>query len=317
MPPSPAPSPAFDDLVEESLDEAAFLWRRWEAELVSLTRSLDEVWSWTEDRLHGALDGVRAAGPRLVDVGIAATGVRGSRQGRRRCGVARIECRSRGHRCARRGTSSDRRTATDARSSGDWSCSERPRCCARPPPSSAERGTPRLQAALCRLKTFLRSAPGPELAAAFESEDVDARADAARATACLPPKSVEEWVSRGLASTDPVVRHAAAEAGTRRGIQAAWRVATRQAAVLDADAAPYLRLLALLGSSSDHDIVYAALRVPALQRQAVWALGHIGTVKAAETCLAGMKHEPLARECGEAYAWITGADLRTRRPGQG
>src|SRR2546422_9118671 len=58
----------FHDLVDESLDEAAFLWRRWESELTSLTRNLDEVWSWTEDRLHGALDGVRVAGARLIDV---------------------------------------------------------------------------------------------------------------------------------------------------------------------------------------------------------------------------------------------------------
>ena len=47
------------DLVEQSLEEAAFFWKRWEADLESLTRSLDDVWSWTEDRLHGALDGVR------------------------------------------------------------------------------------------------------------------------------------------------------------------------------------------------------------------------------------------------------------------
>ena len=308
MPPSPAPSPAFDDLVEESLDEAAFLWRRWEAELVSLTRNLDEVWSWTEDCLHGALDGVRAAGPRLVDVGSAA--MASEDPDRVAVGAALL------------GSSADP-AATPAlvaalRATDGVALRSivrglellgTPHVLRAAAAVLGERGTPASAAALCRLKTFLRSAPGPELAAAFESEDVDARADAARATACLPQKSVEEWVSRGLASTDPVVRYAAAEAGARRGIQAAWRAATRQAAVLDADAAPYLRLLALLGSSSDHDVVYAALRVPALQRHAVWALGHVGTVKAAETCLTGMKHEPLARECGEAYAWITGADL--------
>src|SRR5688572_5122882 len=58
----------YPDLVDESLDEAAFLWRRWEGELTSLTRNLDEIYSWTEDRLHGALDGVRVAGARAVDV---------------------------------------------------------------------------------------------------------------------------------------------------------------------------------------------------------------------------------------------------------
>ena len=68
MPTDPHTQAFSDSLVEESFDEAAFLWRRWEDELTSLTRNLDEVWSWTEDRLHGALDGVRVAGNRLTDM---------------------------------------------------------------------------------------------------------------------------------------------------------------------------------------------------------------------------------------------------------
>jgi hypothetical protein len=38
------------------------------SELASLTRNLDEVWSWTEDRLHGALDGVRVGGASTLDL---------------------------------------------------------------------------------------------------------------------------------------------------------------------------------------------------------------------------------------------------------
>src|SRR5215467_4906674 len=51
----------FASIVEENIDAAAFLWGRWVAELSSLTRNLDEVWSWTEDRLNGAVDGVLVA----------------------------------------------------------------------------------------------------------------------------------------------------------------------------------------------------------------------------------------------------------------
>ena len=50
MPPSIATAVPFADLIGHSFDEAAFLWRRWEHELASPTRNLDEVWSWTEDR---------------------------------------------------------------------------------------------------------------------------------------------------------------------------------------------------------------------------------------------------------------------------
>ena len=56
-----AASGPFPDLVEENLDEAAFLWGRWEAELGSLTRNVDEIWSWTEDRLSGTIDGLLVA----------------------------------------------------------------------------------------------------------------------------------------------------------------------------------------------------------------------------------------------------------------
>src|SRR6185295_16451953 len=57
------------------------------------------------------------------------------------------------------------------------------------------------------------------------------------------------------------------------------------------------------------EIVFGALRVPELQTSAIWALGHIGTARAAELCLAGMPYDSLARASGEAYCWITGADL--------
>src|SRR5437868_12533950 len=67
----PARSP-LPELIEESLGEAVFLWQRWESELTSLTRNLNEVWSWTEDRLHGALAGARVAGD-----GVVATAMQG------------------------------------------------------------------------------------------------------------------------------------------------------------------------------------------------------------------------------------------------
>src|ERR1035438_86412 len=55
------------DLVEESLDEAEFLWRRWEAALSTHARDLAGVRFWVEERLLGSLDGLRAAGTRAYD----------------------------------------------------------------------------------------------------------------------------------------------------------------------------------------------------------------------------------------------------------
>ncbi len=301
-------SQAFDDLFEESLDEAAFLWQRWEAELHSLTRNLDEVHSWTEDRLHGALDGVRAAGPQLVELGVTAMAT--DEPSRVAVGAALLG--SSAEPAAIEALVHALRTADGPALAAIARGVELlgSRAALRGVAAVlTERATPATDATLCRLKAFLRVAPGRELARAFEHGDARGKAEAVRSAHHLPVHAAEEWIAHGLASPDPLVRQAAVETGVRRGGRSAWHVVTAQAATLDAAAAPYLRLLALLGSGDDHEIVYAALRVSELRREAVWALGHVGTVRAVDACIAGMKYDELARACGEAYGWITGANL--------
>jgi uncharacterized protein (TIGR02270 family) len=312
MAPTPDSTRAFDNLVDESLDESAFLWRRWERELVSLTRNLDEVWSWTEDRLHGALDGVRAAGPRLVDVGSSAL----ASDDTTTVSVGAALLGSSADPAAVEAVVSALRTADgqklDAIGRGLELLGASPvlRAAAA---MLVEARTPACAAMLCRLKAFRRVAPGNEIVSAFESGDVSAQVAAVRAAQHLPPNAAEGWIVRGLDSEDAVVRRAAVEAGVRRGMARAWRMVGAYAAAPDESAGPYLNLLALLGTADDHDLIYAALRVPPLQRHAVHALGHVGTVRAADVCLAGMAHEAIARACGEAYCWITGAELERDR----
>jgi uncharacterized protein (TIGR02270 family) len=105
------------------------------------------------------------------------------------------------------------------------------------------------------------------------------------------------------------VRYAAVEGGLALRIDQAWKTATQMATQHSPAAGRYLKLLAMFGTAEEQEAVYAALRVPALQVAAIWALGHIGNVRAADACVSGMQHEPIARACGEAYCWITGADL--------
>ena len=50
------------DLVEESFEEAEFLWQRWEDGLASHARDLTGTAFWVEERLAGSLDGIRVAG---------------------------------------------------------------------------------------------------------------------------------------------------------------------------------------------------------------------------------------------------------------
>lgn len=296
-----------DSLVEESLDEAVFLWRRWEDELTSLTRSLDEIWSWTEDRLHGALDGARLAGPRLAD--LLATGLRSDETTRVTVSAALL--------------SGSAEPAAATVLAAAIQAADAPRLRALTRGIELQGSGPATRAAvdaliargaegagaLCQIKAFRRVVAGAELAVAFDSGLPDAQVSAMRAAAGLSEPHVQDWIAAGLTSPIPAVQVAAVEAGIGRGVEGAWRTAVRQARALVPSAAPFLRTIALLGNADDHELVYAALRVPVLQAPAIWALGHIGTSRAVDACIAGMQYEQLARACGEAYCWITGADL--------
>lgn len=296
---------AFADLVEESLDEAAFLWQRWESELTSPTRNLNEVWSWTEDRLVGALDGVRAAGAGLVDLASAGLG---------------SEDHPRVVACAALLASSPEPAAAAAVAEAVSSAEDDKL-------GAIVRGLevfghgPSLRAAaealrargalgvLCTLKAFHRARMGDELVRALESADAVTQALAVRSAAHVTSREFDDAISGLLQSGQPQVRVAAVDTGLRRGLPHAWPAAVRLAKSGDLTEAPLLTWIAMLGSPDDQEIIFSALRVPELQRAGVWALGHIGTTRAVEACLAGMRHEAAARACGEAYCWMTGADL--------
>jgi len=297
----------YPDLIDESFDEAAFLWRRWEGELTSLTRNLDEIYSWTEDRLHGALDGVRVAGPRAVDV----AGTELGSEDLDRVTVATAVLGSILEPGAPEAIAAALRTAEGKRLDAilrglellgsDQALRASASVLAGPGPTRA--------AAMCRLKLFRRVAPGDELVTAFQSNVPALQVEALRAARLLPPESVKRWITAGLNSEDEDVRYAAVEAGLAHRIDQAWKTAALMASQRTPAAGRYLKLLALFGTPEEQEAIYAALPVPELQAPAIWALGHVGTVRAADACVAGMKHESIARLCGEAYCWITGADL--------
>ena len=297
----------FPDLVEESLDESAFLWSRWETELASLTRSLDEIYSWTEDRLHGALDGVRAGGRRAVEV---ATRELGSEE-TDRVTVGTAVLGSIAEPGAPEAIAAALKDAEGKRLDAivrglellgsDQALRASASVLMAPGPARA--------GALCRLKLFRRVAPGEEMATAFRSDVPEVQIDALRAARLLPPESAGRWIAAGLNSDNPEVRYTAVESGLVLRIDQAWAMATQMATQHTPAAARHLKLLAIFGTAEEQEAVYAALRVPELQSAAIWALGHIGNVRAADACISGMQHEAIARACGEAYCWITGADL--------
>jgi uncharacterized protein (TIGR02270 family) len=309
MPESRGQTPAFEDLIEESLDEATFLWGRWETELTSFSRNLDEVWSWTEDRLLGALDGASISGSRFVD--IVSPGLASDEPPRVTVSAAIL------------GRSEDP-AAIDAvvaalKSSDEVSLPRLIRglevmgstaALRAAAPVLRERGA---LAELCRLIAFRRAAMADDVRTGLAAKDAASMAAAMRAAMYDSTGQFDSVIASQLKHQDPDVHAAALEAGLRRGMPEAKTALVASAASRELVRPQHLTWLALSGNDDEFELVSSALRVPALQKAAIWALGHIGTPKAVELCLRGMAHEALARACGEAYAWITGADLSRDR----
>jgi uncharacterized protein (TIGR02270 family) len=307
----PGTAEPFWDLVEESLEEAAFLWKRWEAELVSPVRSLAEIWSWTEDRLQGALDGVRVAGeglPRLMQSAVAEDD------------PVRLTI---GAHLMAAGSAAEARTSLamlvrEATGPRLWSLirgievAELDASFA-PVTTALAAGGPEHLAALCRLKAFRRSTPGREVAVVFDSGVPALQIEALRALRHVKDDSAAKYVEAGLSSDSPEVRRAAIECGVRQRRASAWDTARKLVYERNPEAAPYLSLLASVGSAEDGQLVVTALREPALQRSGLFALGYIGTPEAVEMCLTAMRDPKLARSAGEAYCAITGANLQRDR----
>ena len=302
----------FPDIVEESLDEAAFLWGRWEAELSSLTRNLDEVWSWTEDRLNGALDGLLVArDPLLTEVidralslkdlnfhTVAAHILTVAPDAQARPRLATLVCEARSASLA-----AMLRGIEVSRLDGTFSTVTR----------ALLKKSPEHCAALVRVKSFQRAQLGDELAAAYEADTVPEQVTLMRAAGFLPEPAAKEWVDRGLAHSSPAVRLAAIESGIRQRQRPAWHAARELVASKEPGSGGLLRLLAMFGKAPDHRLIYDALSDEKTARAAFWALGHVGTREAVEQCLAAMLDPARARFAGEAYACITGRDLARER----
>ena len=295
------------DLIDESLDEATFLWRQWERELTSLTRNLAEIWSWTEDRLQGALDGVRAAGDSVTE--FATQGLLGDEIDRITCcaGVlaSTSDPQATGVLAAALRVAEGEKLSAMLRGLEVLASDHALRAAA----SVFATSQPASAGALCRLKSFRRSPGGSEMIAAFRSGDPAIQLDAVRVARHTASHAAERVIAAALRSDDAALTFAAVESGLALGVEEAWFTTTSRARAGGVDAARYMKLLAMLGGSAEHDLVYRALPNSEWQLDAIWALGHIGTVRAIESCIAGMHHETLARACGEAYCWITGANL--------
>jgi uncharacterized protein (TIGR02270 family) len=297
-------------LVEESLSDAAFLWTRLDQALDAPDHTLTDVERWVEQRLFGAIDGVRLAGsaalsPLLAeafvdqDPGLASIAAYVLATMDTTEALKELEHNLR--------QLKDDRVSAVARGLGRTGNAPALRSlwCRAQDASSACR------ACVLEALGFCGEAPEASWTSLLMADDAGVRRAAASALAFLPSSQRGEVMWLALRSSDLEVRSRANMAGLIAGDSAAWprcceAVRARDPAVT---CAPAMLMVAMLGSRSEQAQLCKALNVPELQRAALWALSFAGSCDAVDAIVgAATRGQHTGLAC-EAIAAITGADL--------
>lgn len=298
-------------LVEESLDEAEFLWSWREAALEAHDETPDGVEQRIEDRLQGAIEGLCIPGPSEIDRLLRLLAPALDRGEPAIVAVA-------AHALLAGGSAE----GFDCFAAAFWGASG-----ARL--ESLRRGLELISTAAPHLGLLAPSREAPAAArAAFlaacafrglpieprvdelvGSANVELQREAARLLRHAPRTVADEPLTRALGATDARARELAIESGLILGLPEAWRVG-RSLALADVNGSgALLPAVAMLGAPADHDGVLRLLGRPQRQRDAIWALGFAGRRSGADACVDLLAQERHVGLAVEAFCAITGLDL--------
>jgi uncharacterized protein (TIGR02270 family) len=303
----PAP-PVFWDIVEESLDEAEFLWSRWEAALVAPNQRLDDISTWIEDRLSGSIDGLMAPGVAGIDrvLGPALESDNPSR-------IAAAA-----HALIAGGTVEGIALfrATLAKAEPPVRTAMRrglelvDRADIQPLLAELATGsTDEVRAAVLDAASFRHCFVPIDLKACFSSADVDLQRAAAAQLRFAPTPLQVEWMDRALQRLAPAAQPAAVETALLAGHPGALDLCRDLATADIAARSEMILLLAMLGNSRDHDRIVSMLAKPDRRRAAVWTIGFAGRKAGAAACVDLLAQGVEIKLAAEALATITGLDL--------
>jgi uncharacterized protein (TIGR02270 family) len=295
-------------LVEESLSEAEFLWNRFDNALDAHDHSLADAQIWAEDRLQGALDGVRVAGaeaiepllrsavqafePPLVSVAAYLLACLPDRAAHELLEASLRELTPYHARAFALGLG---RSGRAQLLRNLWTrTSDAP---------GLSRGV------LLDALTFCGAAPQTDFMTLLEEDCAELRAAAASALRFVPQAEVQPLFERAFESSDAALRTRAIAAGVLRGNASCWWRCVEQVEEPDGESGPLLLLAATLGAASEVECVVAAQAMPELARDALWALGFAGTSAAMEACFAALREGRHEQVAAEALAASGGLDL--------
>ena len=304
MPSSPL---VFWDIVEESFDEAEFLWHRRESALDAHDRTLGDVEIWIESRLLGALDGLVVAGTAGVER-LLAPGL--DSEDLSRVAVSAYALISSGSvqgiqlfKTAFLGATDERlvalRRGIELVPGGVDALAP-----------AMKDAPPLVFAAFLDACAFKRQPPGQEIGDLLASRSAHVQRAAARLLRFAPDSTQRTWFPKSLGLSDLGAREIAVESYLIAGFPQA-RVFCRDLAAADiSGSARMLLLLAMVGSAADHKVVLDALGLEARQPDAIWALGFGGRRAGADACIELLSQERHVKLAAEAFYAITGLDLK-------
>jgi len=300
----------FWDVVEESFDDAIFLWEMRDVALFTPERTPAEVEAGIEDRLRGALDGVTVGGAEVVARLLApalasdqlpalAVAAHALLMGATAAGL--------GHFCAAFRTARGHalealRRGLELAPAGElWVT------------LADELGDAGelVRAAFLEARAF-RGLPFGAAEAELLSPAMHPAVQraAARLLAHAPPAARAGWLVRALALTDPGAEQAAIQTGLIAGDRAAWVRCRERAAVSGPGRGQALLAVAMLGVEREQQPVSVALGDARWEREAIWALGFAGRRADADACVELLAQDRHPRLAAEAFCAITGLDLR-------
>jgi uncharacterized protein (TIGR02270 family) len=297
------------DIYEEHLDEAAFLWTRWEDALCAANYALHDVAVGPESRLLAHLDGLVLGGKPVVErlllpaltadeperASAAAWVLVQAEHGEdHQDAVIHAWLNAEPSIRAAIGRALEVSPKLDLnRVARAWSAASTP-----------------VRAAIFEIMSLRE--PGwarPQLEAAVRADDSQLVAAGLRMLRRLGDRTLVAHAEDVLRRDVGPATQEAIYTGVVFGLKRAWD--TCRQAEIGADCASRMRLalLAVSPNEADRNIVRTAANQPSVRRNALWALGFAGDRSAADLLVDAMSDEKAAKVAGEAFAAITGIAL--------
>ena len=306
-PPLPAPNQLLWEVVEEHLDEAAFLYTQWEQALVSPLYKLEEVRDRVEERMLAHLDGLIVGGGQVAErllVPALRTGISGSAF----AGAAALLLQS--------SAQADEAVLTAVREAAPLQLVELQRALQLFPSPRRQAmlqqlifdGAPEVGAAAARVLGFQQVDLGPALSALLASDNEELRRAALYCLRYRPRPDGELAIRQALAAADGEVASAgllAAAVAGGRGVLDSCRVMIRNRHPALPTAA---LLLGLLGNEADSGLLVHSVAALEHADAVIFALGLGGNRDTIDACVQWLRTAALAPAAGDAFLATTGVD---------